>query len=199
MIATLSGVVNQVGADFCLLDVGGIGFQIYMPLTALEELATVEGRITIQVYLHHREDAMTLYGFLKPEEKRLFTQIIGVSGIGPKTALAILSVLSAERFCQAILSEDTSTLTEAPGIGLKSAQRLILELKAKISKSMTADPAWSATPVYTGNQVVKDAIDALVALGYTPTVAAETVGKAYHGNSSLGVPELVRQALKLLV
>ena len=89
MLATLRGRIRQVGADHCLLEVNGVGYEVLLPLTALEKLSRTEGEVLLYTYLHHKEDTMALYGFLDPEEKALFTQMITVSGIGPKTALAI--------------------------------------------------------------------------------------------------------------
>lgn len=199
MIASLCGEVRQIYGDSCVIDVGGVGYHVYMPLSALEELSRFAEKVLIHTYLHHKEETMTLYGFLRPEDKNLFIQAIGVSGIGPKTALAILSVLSAERFRRAVLTEDAKALTDVPGIGLKTAQRLILELKSKIAKggakTVSSPQERGISPEYAPD----DAVAALIALGYTHTVAAEAVDKVWREEPNLAVPDLVRRALKLLV
>lgn len=202
MIATLTGKVQQVAGDFTLINVGGVGFQVYMPLNALEELAHCNEEVIIYTYLSHKEDAMTLYGFLRPEDKSLFQLIISVSGIGPKTALNILSVLPADDFRRAILNEEAKELTKAPGIGLKSAQRLILELKSKITKAMTTQERAELAVIaggVEGGQPVEDAVTALVALGYQMAEAAEVVKKVWQGNPAQKVPDLVRASLKHLM
>lgn len=202
MIATLTGRVQQIAGDFSIINVGGVGFQVFMPLTALEELAQCTEEVIIYTYLNHKEDAMTLYGFLHPEDKSLFQQIISVSGIGPKTALAVLSVLPADDFRQAILNEQAKELTKVPGIGLKSAQRLILELKSKISKTLsTKDQAELAAKVGGGEdgESLEDAVAALVALGYQTAEAAEVVKKVWQENPEQKVPDLVRNSLKHLM
>lgn len=202
MIATLTGRVQQIAGDFSVINVGGVGFQVFMPLAALEELAQCTKEVVIYTYLNHKEDAMTLYGFLHPEDKSLFQQLIGVSGIGPKTALAVLSVLSADDLRQAILNEQTKELIKVPGIGLKSAQRLILELKSQISKTLsTKDRAELDAKVEgkRGGEALEDAVAALVALGYQAAEAAEVVKKVWQENPGQKVPDLVRNSLKHLM
>lgn len=201
MIATLTGRVQQIAGDFSVINVGGVGYQVFMPLTALEELAQCTDEVVIYTYLNHKEDAMTLYGFLHPEDKSLFQQIIGVSGIGPKTALAVLSVLSADDLRQAILNEQTKELTKVPGIGLKSAQRLILELKSQISKALsTKDRTELDAKVEGGRgEALEDAVAALVALGYQTAEATEAVRKVWQESPGQKVPDLVRNSLKRLI
>ncbi|HEY8343955.1 MAG TPA: Holliday junction branch migration protein RuvA [Bacillota bacterium] len=203
MIANLTGRVQQVAGDFSIINVGGVGFQVYMPLNALEELAHCNNEeVTIYTYLSHKEDAMTLYGFLRQEDKSLFQLIISVSGIGPKTALNILSFLPADDFRRAILNEETKALTRAPGIGLKSAQRLILELKSKIAKTTTTEERAELaafTGEMEGGQPVEDAVAALVALGYQMAEATEVVKKVWQNNPNQTVPDLVRNSLKHLM
>ncbi|NLY88835.1 MAG: Holliday junction branch migration protein RuvA [Firmicutes bacterium] len=193
MLATLRGRVRQVAGDHCILEVNGVGYEVLLPLTALEKLSRVDGEVLLYTYLHHKDDTMALYGFLDPEEKALFTQVITVSGIGPKTALAILSVLSPAHFRRAILTEDTGTLRQVPGIGLKSAQRLILELKSRLSKELKKDGEAAGVEL-----PFSDAVAALEALGYSSWTAAGAVEKVWRENPDSTVPELVREALKRL-
>ena len=172
-----------------------------MPLNSLEELTRCDEEVIIYTYLSHKEDAMTLYGFLRPEDKSLFQLIISVSGIGPKTALNILSFLPADDFRRAILNEETKALTKAPGVGLKSAQRLILELKSKIAKTVTTEERAELTAITggtEGRQLVEDAT-AAIALGYPMAEATEVVKKVWQGNPNQKVPDLVRNSLKHLM
>lgn len=194
MLATLRGRVRQVAGDHCIFEVNGVGYQVSLPLTALEKLSRVDEEIMLYTYLHHKEDTMALYGFLDPDEKTLFTQVITVSGIGPKTALAIFSVLSPALFRRAILAEDTGALRQVPGIGLKSAQRLILELKSRLGKGLREEDKAAGAEL-----PFADAVSALEALGYSTATAAGVVEEAWRENPDLTVPELVRGALKRLV
>jgi Holliday junction DNA helicase RuvA len=168
-----------------------------MALSALEELSRRELE-TVKIYTHYhvREDDVSLFGFLTPEDKAIFEKIITVSGVGPKTALTILGVLSGERFQEAIMNEDHHALTSVSGVGLKTAQRLILELKGKIARSYTGPAASPASP---GRQtIVSDAVDALGALGYSSKEAVAAVESIYRADNSLTTPELVRLALRNL-
>ncbi len=193
MLATLRGRVRQVAGDHCILEVNGVGFQVLVPLRALEKLSQAEGEVLLYTYLHHKEDSMTLYGFLDPEEKELFTQMITVSGVGPKTALAVFAVLSSQDFRRAVLAEDTETLRTVPGIGMKTAQRLILELKPRFVKENGGEKTAGLPGL-----PFDDAVAALVALGYTSSAAFGAVKEVWQDNPNLGVPDLIRRALQKL-
>lgn len=199
MIAFLRGKVVDTTDDAIVLEVNGIGFQILMPLSNLDQIG-LETDLLIYTHLSHREDAMLLYGFLSREEKSLFKKLINVSGIGPKTALSVLSVLTTEQFCQAIIEEDTKTISTVPGIGLKTAQRLILELKSKIKKEVQEDSFKQRIAARTSNRLIEDdAIDALIALGYQQNEAVQAVNKVASAKPELDLQELIREALKLLM
>lgn len=194
MIAVLTGKVDSVGGESCILDVGGVGYQVFMPLTALEELSRETAAVRIYTHFHLREDAASLFGFLTPEDKAVFEKVISVSGIGPKTGLAILSQLGAEKFAEAVHNEDHRVLTSVSGVGLKTAQRIVLELKGKliaVSGSSKADEK-ARSGVFT------DAVDALVALGYPQKEAVAVVEEIVAAEQNLTAPELVRRALKNL-
>jgi len=119
MIATLTGRVAEVSGGCCLLDVGGVGYEVRVPLSALEELAQASGEVKLHTHLHLREDGAQIFGFLTVAEKRVFERIIGVSGLGPKIALSILSVLAVDRVRQAVEAEDYRLLASVPGSGRK--------------------------------------------------------------------------------
>ncbi|HOJ78826.1 MAG TPA: Holliday junction branch migration protein RuvA [Bacillota bacterium] len=196
MIATLSGVIDSVSGESCIINVNGVGYQVFMPLTALESLSRENGTVKIYTHYHQREDGVSLYGFLSEHDKAIFEKIITVSGIGPKTALTILGVLSAERFLEAINNEDHRVLTSVSGVGLKTAQRLILELKGKLARVITTNKDGKAAPAL--GSVINDAVDALVALGYPQKEAVAAVEAVYNGDNTLTTPELVRKSLKNL-
>lgn len=193
MIATLTGKVESVGGESCIIDVNGIGYQVFMPLTALETISRETESIKIYTHFHLREDGASLFGFLSLADKAVFEKVIGVSGIGPKTALAILGALSGERFRDAIEHEDHRILTSVSGVGLKTAQRLILELKGKLVKGIATATGTKSVAVHT---FMTDATDALVALGYAPKEAMEAVETIYAAEPNLTTPEIVRRALK---
>lgn len=197
MIAALTGKVDSVAGDSCILDVNGVGFQVLMPLSALEILSRETEPVKIFTYFHLREDGANLYGFLNQADKHLFEKIIGVSGIGPKTALAILGTLSGDDFREAVRNEDYRALTGVSGVGQKTAQRLILELKDKLNKGIP--PETSGLKPYSGfRSSVTDAIDALIALGYPAKEATATVESIGAADRNLTTPELVRKALRNL-
>lgn len=197
MIATLTGKIESVGGESCVINVNGVGYQVAMPLSALETLSRMADTVKIHTHLHLREDGVSLYGFLSVEDKITFEKIIGVSGIGPKTALAILGTLSGERFREAIHHEDHRVLTGVSGVGLKTAQRLILELKGKLTRGDATGEAGAKNLASPGSPL-GDAIDALVALGYPQKEAAGAVETIIAQRKNATTPEIVREALKNL-
>jgi Holliday junction DNA helicase RuvA len=196
MIATLTGLVAGVSGESCIIEVSGVGYSVFMPLPALETLSHAVEPVKVYTHFHLREDGASLYGFLTLADKHIFEKVIGVSGIGPKTALAILGSLPGDRFREAIQNEDHRILTAVPGIGLKTAQRLVLELKGKLGGSMDGGSNSKITAaVYSAGA---DAVDALVSLGYPQREAVNAVEALLIENKNLTSPELVRLALKNL-
>lgn len=191
MIATLTGKVAQVAIDRVVIEVGGIGFEVMAPLGVLEEASKVES-LRLFTYLHVREDALTLYGFTRPGDRDAFERLIGVSGIGPKTALAILSVYPADRLSQIIRSGDPSGFKGVPGVGPKTVGRLMLELQGKLT------PGSAAVPAFFGETPADDSVAALVTLGYSQSAAAAAVERVKKENENLDTSAIVRQALRLL-
>lgn len=197
MIATLTGKVAAVSGESCIIDVNGVGYRVLMPLPALETLSRATDPVMIYTHFHLREDGVSLFGFLNLDDQGVFEKIINVSGIGPKTALAILSTLSGDDFREAIEHEDHRALTVVSGVGLKTAQRLVLELKGKLGKTTRGGTGESKT----GTRYVSavgDAVDALVALGYPQKEAAEAVDTVNKTEAGLTTPEMVRLALRYL-
>ena len=200
MYAYIKGTVAAVTADGAIIDNQGIGYRVYMPGSSLEELSVGDER---KVYTHFsvREDAMQLFGFLTEDDLSLFRLLIGVNGVGPKGALGILSVMNPDDLRFAILSEDAAGLSKAPGIGKKTAQKVILELKDKIDLSDAFEKKAARTEAAikdAGGSDQSDAILALTALGYSSTEAMRAVRKAAETDPEAGTEKLIKMALKTL-
>lgn len=195
MIGFLRGKVAYLLADDCLLDVGGVGYRVTVSGMTRSKLRQGE-QAMLFTYLSVREDALQLYGFATQEEYDVFLQLIGVSGIGPKVALGILSSTTVSGLCSAIANKQASLLTKLPGIGKKSAERLILELKDKLAFVGIGDGEEAfveAAPL--GDGILDEAAAALASLGYTP---AETAPVLKQLGSCQTTEEAIRLALKKL-
>ena len=195
MIGYVRGVVTHLFKDACYVDVHGVGYRVYVPTTTRQLL--VEGEeSTLFTYLNVREDAMQLYGFSTEDEYELFILLISVSGIGPKVGLGILSGMTPEAFKLAILNGQVAQLTKLPGIGKKSAERLVLELKDKLAKMTTISVNTVAAVQPIGITVggpAGEAIDGLVALGYAQNEVETIVERLDDGTRD--VPALTKAAL----
>ena len=195
MIGYVRGVVTHIFKDACYVDVHGVGYRVYVPTTTRQLL--VEGEeSTLFTYLNVREDAMQLYGFSTEDEYELFILLISVSGIGPKVGLGILSGMTPEAFKLAILNGQVAQLTKLPGIGKKSAERLVLELKDKLAKMTTISVNTVAAVQPIGITVggpAGEAIDGLVALGYAQNEVETIVERLDDGTRD--VPALIKAAL----
>lgn len=167
MIAMLRGTLEAREEDAVVIDVNGVGFHVYVPTPVLRELGREGQPVSLYTHLHVRENELTLYGFRTPEQRELFRKLIGVSGIGPKAALSLLSLLDVERLQQAIAEGDVELLTQAPGIGRRTAERLILDLKGKLDLAAVGAPA----PTLADAEVIA----ALQSLGYTMAEAQEAL------------------------
>ena len=196
MIASITGRLTRKASDYLIIDVSGVGYQVFVPLSTYYRLPDEGAEASLHIYTHLREEMLALYGFSAQKEKDLFLILLAVSGIGPKLALTILSSMSAEDIAAAILSSNDQKLSSIPGIGRKTAARLILELKDKVKHMAVADaPDGIARVVDTD---VDDVLSALINLGYKKPQAEETVKKIKHGRPGLTVEELIREALSLL-
>jgi Holliday junction DNA helicase RuvA len=169
MIASIHGSLEVLGIDWAIINVGGIGFQVYLPTTTLSMLGNVGEEVRLHTHLHLREDGATLYGFTSTADLGLFQTLIGVTGLGPKLALAMLSTMDADKLSLAIATNSADLLTEIPGIGKKMANRLILELKEKIGAGLTT------TPTTERAQENAEVLAALTALGYSVAEANRAV------------------------
>ncbi len=184
--------------DHLIIDVAGVGYQVSVPLSTYCAIPDAGEDIGLHIHTHVREDSLSLFGFLTQAEKDLFLLLVGVSGIGPKLALVVLSSLSVQDLSDALQASDDARLCTIPGIGKKSAARMVLELKDKIRLIMPAVPA-PLTAAAVVSDDVEDVVSALINLGYKRPQAEETVRKVKHGRSVSTVHELIREALSLLM
>ena len=192
MIGKLSGTLTDKAPTEITLDVGGVGYQIFIPLSVFYRLPDVGARVSLYTHTHVREDALQLFGFLGPEEKQVFLLLNGVSGIGPKLAVNILSGIPAEDLARALKESDQPRLLSIPGVGKKLAERMIVELRDKFLSLPAAGIAQRD-----GTQLTRDAVSALVNLGYRRAEAEKSVSEiARNGEGSLG--EVLREALRRL-
>jgi Holliday junction DNA helicase RuvA len=189
VISSLHGKLESLGSDWAIVNVAGIGFQVYMPTSDLSTLGKTGDEVKIYTHLHLREDNVALYGFTSADELWLFQTLIGVSGLGPRLALAMLSALSTEQITMAIATASTDMLTMIHGIGKKVANRIILELKEKIGAG------WVVTPATQLAQENTDVLAALTSLGYSAAEATRAVA-TLPTTTDLSLEERIRLALQ---
>lgn len=196
MISYIKGKLDSKNIDNIVVDVGGIGYKIFMSITSIDRVGEIGNDVKIYTYMRVREDDVSLYGFCTNEELKMFEQLLGVSGVGAKSALTILSNISPSSFALAIISDDIATLKSLPGIGAKSAQRMILELKDKMKTQDAIEIQSIPTKVIVKNDKTKDAVEALQVLGYARKDIETVI--ANIDTNSLSVEEIIKQALKYL-
>ena len=197
MIATLEGQLVEKHPTKVLVEVNGLGYEVHIPLSTYETLGEVGEPLRLHTHHYVREDLQQLFGFHSPEEKHIFSLLLSVSGIGPKSALGILSSIGSAELQRAIVQENVDLLVTAPGVGRKSAQRLIIELKEKMVK---AGEVLSGEVSTDGGIDGGEAVMALVSLGYNKSTAEKTVAQIIRQNSSsdLGLEECIKLALRAL-
>ena len=199
MYSYIRGILTDVEENLVVIETGGIGYNIYTTAQTFDYLSSIGEELKLYTYLNVREDAMLLYGFLTKDDLRVFKLLLGVSGIGPKGALAILGVMSTDDLRFAVLADDAKAIAKAPGIGAKTAQRLILELKDKLSleeafEQKLSNEAMKKAPNML-NGIKNDAVQALVALGYSSSDALKTVN-AVEITEDSDVEDVLKAALK---
>jgi holliday junction DNA helicase RuvA len=199
MIARLSGILIEKSVTQCIVDVHGVAYRVVIPLTTFYELPEIGEPVVIHIHTHVREDAIHLYGFHVQEERGVFELMISVSGIGPKLAVNILSGITAGELVRAVTEEDLKRLTGIPGVGKKTAERMILELKDKAAKiGLETSPGGTAT-FKPGGQVKEDALSALVNLGYKGSAVKEVVDRLIReAQEPPSLDRLLKQALRVL-
>ena len=199
MYSYIKGELAEVNTDHIVIDVGGIGYMIYIPAQSLNYLPGIGEMLKVHTYLSMREDAMILYGFLTKDDLEMFKLLITVSGIGPKGGLAVLSTLSSDDLRFAVLSGDSKAISKAPGIGSKTAQRVIIDLKDKLSLEDAFEKKLEheneKINVSSNSQVKNDAVMALNALGYSSTESLKAVSKV-EITDDMDVEDVLKAALK---
>ena len=202
MIAYLSGKLLAKQASSVIVDVNGVGYEVSIPFSTFYDLDEPGAAVQLSVYTAVREDAIQLYGFKTARERELFLVLLTVNGVGPKLALTMLSGLSADELIGAIRAGDLARLTRLPGVGRKTAERLILELRDKITALATpgqeSAAAASATPATPAEALREDALSALVNLGYQRAAAEKAIRAATDEGGATSVQALIRRGLQLL-
>jgi Holliday junction DNA helicase RuvA len=200
MYAFIQGTLEDIDASEVTIMANNVGYRIAVPMSVINELPSLHEEIRLYTYLSVREDALQLFGFLTKEDKELFKKLITVNGIGPKGALAILSIMSPEQLIMAIFNSDDATISKAPGIGKKTAQKLILELKDKLDYEGTINRSLDkgAKEEISGiRQEINDAVLALTSLGYSSTESKNAVSRV-EVTEGMKSNEILRKALQYL-
>ncbi len=202
MIARLAGTLLDKQPGSAIVDVGGVGYQVSIPLSTYYELGDPGSRVTLHVQTHVREDVIALFGFHTGFEKEIFCRLIGVSGVGPRTALAVLSGIGAAVLLESVRARDVARLSSVPGIGRKTAERIVVDLADRIDSlcppredGKREDGSGQGAP-----DVRQDLVSALVNLGYNARVAADAAGRVLKGQEAPGAPfqALLRETLRIL-
>lgn len=201
MISFLNGMLDSRTEQTAILDVNGVGFEVYMSERDLSSLPQQGNQVKIYTYMNVREDCMQLFGFLGKGDRRIFKMLIGVSGIGPKGGLNILSVLTADEVCYAVMGSDVKALSKAPGIGRKTAERIVIELKDKLDfksfleDGLSDDFGGAGEVSVSDDSIQNEAVQALIALGYGSTDAVKAVQKVAK-DADDSVESILKKALK---
>ncbi len=195
MYAYIKGSLENKSNDHVIIEAYGVGYKIFMPTNQIEKLGDIGSSVKVYTHHHVREDNISLYGFSNLEELRMFELLISVSGIGAKSATAILSNISPSKFAMSVITNDVNELKKLPGIGMKSAQRIILELKDKLKtqEAIAAESDFLIQSVLTKDDNVHEAISALQVLGYPVKEATKAVTS--FDTSKLTVEEMIKKAL----
>ena len=198
MFAYIKGTLEMKMTGYIVIDVGGLGYKVFMSDLAIEKIGKIGETVKVYTYYRVREDDISIFGFQTNEELRMFELLVSVSGIGAKTALTMLSVIEPSNFALAVISEDISTLTQIPGIGAKSAQRIILELKDKLKKeeNISKNNDIEIKTAISKDNKVEEAIAALQVLGYNKKEIEKVFVKI--DKSELTVEELIKKGLSML-
>ena len=204
MIAYLTGTLLVKHATSVIVDVGGIGYEVTIPLSTFYELEEVGSNVQLRIYTHVREDALQLYGFKSTRERELFTRLISVSGIGPKLGITLLSGMSADEMIAAIRNNNLARLTLIPGVGRKTAERLVVELRDKIASlaavAVEDEGGVPAQPseIMIEDAVHSDALSALINLGYQRSSAEKAITAALNEGGEITVESILRRSLRRL-
>jgi Holliday junction DNA helicase RuvA len=198
MIAFLRGRVLDKHPNRLIVDVQGVGYEVHVPLSTFYDVGDEGADVALRVHTHVREDVLQLYGFLTLLEQQVFERLIGISGIGPKLAIGVLSGIDPRELVGAVQRSDVARLTAIPGIGKKTAERIVLELKDRLQQ-IAAPAAGAAPPLSPEDRLRADLVSALVNLGYHRPQAEKTVESTLHSGGELGFEQALRRALKDLM
>jgi len=197
MIAFLSGKLLEKQANTVIVDVAGVGYEVTVPLSTYYELGEIGSDIRLRIYTHVREDAIQLFGFKTNRERDLYLKLISVQGIGAKSGISLLSGMSADEIILALRTEDLARLTSIPGVGRKTAERLVIELRDKVS-DVAGAAGTSPTGALAVDEVFDDALSALVNLGYQRNLAEKALKQTVQDGTEMSVQKLLRRSLQIL-
>jgi Holliday junction DNA helicase RuvA len=201
MIAYLSGKLFEKEANLIIVDVGGVGYEVIIPLSTFYDLGEIGEDVSLRIFTYVREDVFQLFGFKTVRERELFLLLISVSGIGPKSAITALSGMSADEIISAIRQNNLARLNSIPGVGKKTAERLVIELRDKIGKlSAVSSEEMKSEGIQqtSGDDVYEDAISALINLGYQRNAAEKALKQAMQEGTEMSVQKLLRKSLQFL-
>ena len=197
MIAYLSGKLLEKNANSVIVDVGGVGYDVAIPLSTFYDLGEVGSDVNLRIYTHVREDAIQLFGFKTDRERQLYLRLISVQGVGAKSGITMLSGMSAEEMISAIRSNNLAKLTSIPGVGRKTAERVVIELRDKLTElEHGGSPVGSNS--LPADEVFEDALSALTNLGYQRNLAEKALKQAADEGAEPSVQKLLRRALQVL-
>ncbi len=202
MIGYLSGKLLEKEANTVIIDVNGVGYEVTIPLSTFYELGEIGDEAELRIFTYVREDTLQLYGFKTLREKELYLKLISVQGIGAKSGISMLSGMSADEIIVAIRTDNLARLTSIPGVGKKTAERIVIELRDKLNDLTTGETVATmnqdSKPVEGVDEVYDDALSALVNLGYQQNAAAKALKKAVNEGTEMSVQKLLRRSLQLL-
>jgi len=202
MFAHLNGIVTRIEANTVVLDIGGVGYRVAVPVSTLSTLPAIGGKALLHVHTYIRPEEISLYGFATPDDQRIFELLLSVSGIGPKVALSILSAMDGESLARSVASEDTKTLVRIPGLGMKTAQRLVLELKDKLTAfalERRVDSQQRRSTAPGDADILDDVVEGLIGLGYNRNDARKAAERAIKDISDKSnMADALRAALNIL-
>ena len=199
MIAFLRGRVHDKQPNRVIVDIGGVGYDVHVPLSTFYNLGDEGAEVSLRVHTHVREDALQLYGFLTELERQLFERLIAISGIGPKLAIVVLSGMEPRDLVAAVQRADVARLTTIPGIGKKTAERIVLELKDRLAQIAVPAAPGTAAPASTADQLRTDLLSALLNLGYHRQQAEKAIDVTVTSNPNASFEHAVRTALRELM
>ncbi len=201
MIAFLSGKLIEKTANAVIIETNGVGYEVIIPLSTFYELGEVGSEVQLKIFTYVREDALQLFGFKTARERELYLKLISVQGVGAKSGITMLSGMSADEIIAAIRTDNLAKLTAIPGVGKKTAERLVIELRDKVAElaaGVSADVSTAAGAAIGGEAVFDDALSALINLGYKKDAAEKALQQAMKDGTELNVQKLLRAALQRL-